>query len=53
MKEIRGTRLLFGIEMDVSATPLADTCQNTSIFVLIAGKGNVVKLALPLIILEQ
>ncbi|KAL3528934.1 hypothetical protein ACH5RR_008256 [Cinchona calisaya] len=53
MKEVGGLGLIIGIELDVSASPLVDACQQSGLLILIAGKGNVVRLVPPLIILEQ
>lgn len=53
VKEIRGLGLIIGIELDVPASPLVDACRNSGFLVLIAGKGNVVRLVPPLIVTEQ
>ncbi|KAM6594823.1 hypothetical protein CsatA_002526 [Cannabis sativa] len=53
VKEIRGSGLIVGIELDVSATPLVDACRDSGLLILTAGKGNVVRLVPPLIITEQ
>lgn len=53
VKEVRGRGLIVGIELDVSASPLVDACQNSGLLILTAGKGNVVRLVPPLIISEQ
>lgn len=53
VKEIRGIGLIVGIELDVPAGPLVDACLNAGVFLLTAGKGNVVRLVPPLIISEK
>ncbi|XXG65835.1 hypothetical protein AAC387_Pa05g3443 [Persea americana] len=53
VKEVRGLGLLVGIELDVSASALVDACRNSGLLMLTAGKGNVVRLAPPLVISEQ
>ena len=49
VKEVRGLGLIIGIERDVSASPLLDACQQSGLLILTAGKGNVVRLAPPLV----
>lgn len=53
VKEIRGFGLIIGIELDVSASPLVDACQQSGLLVLTAGKGNVVRIVPPLIISKK
>ncbi|KAG8388249.1 hypothetical protein BUALT_Bualt02G0106100 [Buddleja alternifolia] len=53
VKEIRGFGLIIGIELDVSASPLVDACQQSGLLVLTAGKGNVVRIVPPLIISKE
>ncbi|CAM8991948.1 unnamed protein product [Rhodiola kirilowii] len=53
VKEIRGVGLIVGIELDVSASPLADACREAGLLILTAGKGNVVRLVPPLIITKE
>ncbi|XP_051227679.1 acetylornithine aminotransferase, mitochondrial [Lolium perenne] len=53
VKEIRGIGLIVGIEFDVLAGPLVDACLDAGVFLLTAGKGNVVRLVPPLIISEK
>ncbi|XP_051227669.1 acetylornithine aminotransferase, chloroplastic/mitochondrial [Lolium perenne] len=53
VKEIRGIGLIVGIELDVPAGPLVDACLAAGVFLLTAGKGNVVRLVPPLIISEK
>lgn len=53
VREVRGLGLIIGIELDVSASPLVDACRDSSLLILTAGKGNVVRLVPPLIISEQ
>ncbi|KAJ8557163.1 hypothetical protein K7X08_002788 [Anisodus acutangulus] len=53
VREVRGVGLIIGIDLDVPASPLVDACQQSGLLVLTAGKGNVVRLVLPLTITEQ
>ncbi|KAH6771903.1 HOPW1-1-interacting 1 [Perilla frutescens var. frutescens] len=53
VREIRGFGLIIGIELDVSASPLVEACQQSSLLVLTAGKGNVVRIVPPLIISKE
>eukprot|EP00250_Pteridium_aquilinum_P017315 c23568_g1_i2 orf=196-1719(-) len=53
VKEVRGTGLLVGVELDVSASPLMKAALEKGLLVLTAGKGNIVRLVPPLIITEQ
>ncbi|KAI4372984.1 hypothetical protein MLD38_011159 [Melastoma candidum] len=53
VKEVRGSGLILGIELDVPASPLVDACRNKGLLILTAGKGDVVRLVPPLIISEQ
>ncbi|KAL4366287.1 hypothetical protein GQ457_05G025780 [Hibiscus cannabinus] len=53
VKEVRGSGLIIGIELDVSASPLVDACRDSGLIVLTAGKGNIVRLVPPLIISEK
>ncbi|MCL7025599.1 hypothetical protein MKW94_009437 [Papaver nudicaule] len=53
VKEVRGTGLIVGVELDVSASPLVDACRSSGLLILTAGKGNVVRIVPPLVISEQ
>ncbi|XP_048566867.1 acetylornithine aminotransferase, mitochondrial isoform X2 [Triticum urartu] len=53
VKEIRGAGLIVGIELDVPAGPLVDACLDAGVFLLTAGKGNVVRLVPALIVSEK
>ncbi|ERN14879.1 acetylornithine aminotransferase, mitochondrial [Amborella trichopoda] len=53
LKEIRFAGLLIGVELDVKAQPLVDKCRDEGLLVLTAGKGNIVRLAPPLVISER
>lgn len=53
IKEIRGSGLLIGIQLDVPAAPLVDAAREQGLVVITAGKGDVVRLAPPLIISVQ
>ncbi|KAI5057595.1 hypothetical protein GOP47_0027610 [Adiantum capillus-veneris] len=53
VKEVRGTGLLVGVELDVSASPVVKAALEKGLLVLTAGKGNVIRLVPPLIISEQ
>lgn len=53
VKEVRGTGLLVGVELDVSASPLVKAALDKGLLVLTAGKGNIVRFVPPFIISEQ
>ncbi|KAL2554893.1 Acetylornithine aminotransferase [Forsythia ovata] len=53
VREVRGSGLIIGIELDISASPLVDACQQLGLLILTAGKGNVVRIVPPLIISTQ
>lgn len=53
MREVRGSGLIIGVELDISAAPLVDACQRSGLLILTAGKGNVVRIVPPLIISIQ
>ena len=53
VKEVRGEGLLVGIELDVAASPLVAAALKAGLLILTAGKGDVVRLAPPLIISYQ
>lgn len=50
VKEIRGSGLLVGVELDVPAAPMVDAALRAGLLILTAGKGNILRLAPPLII---
>ncbi|MCO5556629.1 hypothetical protein L7F22_010180 [Adiantum nelumboides] len=53
VKEVRGTGLLVGVELDVSALPIVKAALDKGLLVLTAGNGNVIRLVPPLIISEE
>ena len=53
VKEVRGEGLLVGIQLDVPASPLVAAALKAGLLILTAGKGDVVRLAPPLIISKQ
>ncbi|KAI3504484.1 hypothetical protein L1887_25990 [Cichorium endivia] len=53
VKEIRGFGLIVGIELDVYASRLVDTCRESGLLILTAGKGDIVRLVPPLVISQQ
>lgn len=53
VKEVRGYGLLVGIQLNVPASPLVSAALKEGLLILTAGKGDVVRLAPPLIISEQ
>ncbi|VFQ71728.1 unnamed protein product [Cuscuta campestris] len=53
VKEVRGSGLIVGIELDVKAGPFVEACRRSGLLVLTAGKGNVVRLVPPLVISEE
>lgn len=50
VKEIRGSGLLVGVELDVPAAPMVGAALRAGLLILTAGKGNILRLAPPLII---
>jgi len=53
VKEIRGSGLLVGVELDVPAAPMVDAALRAGLLILTAGKGNILRLAPPLIISQE
>lgn len=53
VKEVRGEGLIIGVELDVPANSFVDACRDSGLLILTAGKGNVVRIVPPLIILEE
>ncbi|CAM6083378.1 unnamed protein product [Calypogeia fissa] len=53
VQEIRGAGLLVGIQLDVSANPVVLAAREEGMILITAGKGDVVRLAPPLIISEK
>lgn len=53
VKEVRGTGLIVGVELDVPAAPVVKEALEKGLLVLTAGNGNVIRLVPPLIISEQ
>jgi len=53
VKEVRGEGLLVGIQLDVPASPLVAAALKARLLILTAGKGDIVRLAPPLIISYQ
>jgi acetylornithine aminotransferase len=53
VKEVRGYGLLVGIQLNVPASPLVSAALKEGLLILTAGKGDVIRLAPPLIISEQ
>lgn len=53
VREVRGSGLIVGVELDVSASALVDACRNSGLLIITAGKGNVLRLVPPLIISKQ
>ncbi|KAJ7527630.1 hypothetical protein O6H91_16G064400 [Diphasiastrum complanatum] len=52
VKEVRGSGLLVGIELDVSASPLVAAARTAGLIVLTAGNGSIIRLAPPLVITD-
>ncbi|GBG63341.1 hypothetical protein CBR_g37699 [Chara braunii] len=53
VKEIRGVGLLVGIQLDVPAGPIIDAARESGVLAITAGKGDVVRLAPPLVIADE
>lgn len=52
VKEVRGLGLLVGVQLDIMAGPIVDKARELGVLVITAGKGDVIRLAPPLIVSE-
>eukprot|EP00850_Spirogloea_muscicola_P011977 SM000076S21798 [mRNA] locus=s76:307670:309281:+ [translate_table: standard] len=52
VKEVRGEGLLVGVQLDCPAGPLVDAARTAGLLVITAGKGDVVRLAPPLVVTD-
>ena len=50
VKEVRGSGLLVGVQLDVPAGPLVATCRDAGLLVITAGAGDVLRLLPPLVV---
>lgn len=53
MKEVRGTGLLCGVQLDIAAGPIVDVARDMGILAITAGKGDVVRLVPPLVVSDE
>eukprot|EP00897_Mesotaenium_endlicherianum_P001871 jgi/Mesen1/1711/ME000138S00567 len=53
VKEVRGTGLLVGLQLDVPATALVNAAREKGLLVITAGQGDVVRFAPPLVITNE
>lgn len=53
VKEVRGSGLLVGVQLDVSAGPWVDAAREKGVLAITAGKGDVLRLAPPLVITRE
>eukprot|EP00271_Cylindrocystis_brebissonii_P015874 TRINITY_DN38929_c0_g1_i1.p1 TRINITY_DN38929_c0_g1~~TRINITY_DN38929_c0_g1_i1.p1 ORF type:complete len:510 (+),score=76.37 TRINITY_DN38929_c0_g1_i1:234-1763(+) len=53
VKEVRGSGLLVGVQFDVMAGPLVDAAREAGVLAITAGKGDVLRLAPPLVITRE
>lgn len=53
VKEVRGSGLIVGVQLDVSAGPWVDEARKEGILAITAGKGDVLRLVPPLVITEE
>lgn len=50
LREVRGSGLLVGVQLDVPAGPLVGACRDAGLLVLTAGAGDVLRLLPPLVV---
>ncbi|MEW5306378.1 MAG: hypothetical protein WDW38_007106 [Sanguina aurantia] len=48
--EVRGTGLLCGVQLDISAGPIVDIARDMGLLIITAGKGDVIRLVPPLVV---
>ncbi|GAX77612.1 hypothetical protein CEUSTIGMA_g5056.t1 [Chlamydomonas eustigma] len=50
VKDVRGSGLLVGIELDMMASPVCDIARDMGVLAITAGKGDIVRLVPPLVL---
>lgn len=50
VKEVRGTGLLCGVQLDIMAGPIVDAARDMGVLAITAGKGDVIRLVPPLVV---
>ena len=50
VKDVRGTGLLVGVELDIMAGPVVDAAREMGVLAITAGKGDIVRLVPPLVL---
>lgn len=53
VKEVRGSGLLVGVQLDVPAGPLVGKCRDAGLLVITAGAGDVLRLVPPLVVTAE
>ena len=53
VKEVRGSGLLVGVQLDVPAGPLVGQARDRGLLILTAGAGDVIRLLPPLVVSEE
>lgn len=53
VKEVRGSGLLCGVQLDIMAGPIVEAARDMGILVITAGKGDVIRLVPPLVVTEE
>lgn len=53
VKEVRGSGLLVGVQLDVPAGPLVGACRDAGLLVITAGAGDVLRLLPPLVVTAE
>jgi hypothetical protein len=52
VKDVRGSGLLVGIELDMQAGPVVDAARDMGVLAITAGKGDIVRLVPPLVLTD-
>ena len=52
VKDVRGSGLLVGIELDQMAGPVVDIARDMGVLAITAGKGDIVRLVPPLVLTD-
>ena len=53
LKEVRGSGLLVGVQLDCPAAPMVGECRKNGLLILTAGAGDVIRLLPPLVATEK
>ena len=52
VKDVRGSGLLVGVELDMMAGPVVDEARALGVLAITAGKGDIVRLVPPLVLTD-